>query len=109
MTSNKPKPAGMKQLSPGIYVAGNPPHARLELDVPELLQHLGLADTEENRDALIELGETTAREAGILCQEAKVGHNHKHLCPGHGALWLHEGQRKKCKTPRKAFCSACKS
>lgn len=50
-TKRKPAlPAGAVQVRPGVYIHG----ADIHVDVPEVLAHLKLPDTPENREAAAE-------------------------------------------------------
>lgn len=103
------QPDSKRQLSKGIYISGQPPHRKLELDIPELLEHLGIEDTEANRDMLVELGQQACEQAGLVCDTTVIAHSHKHNCPGnhdHAYAWLHSGKRKDCKLPRNSHCPA---
>lgn len=51
-------PTPTRRIGPGLYLTGE----TLEIDVPELLAHLGWADTPENRDA------ATAAAADLLAE-----------------------------------------
>lgn len=107
----KPK---RRMVSPGIYVSGDPPYGQLELDVPELLEHLGLEDTEDNRDMLVDLGEMACQQAGLTTKATLIEHTHKHICPGHHEAghpkpWQHRGKRKQCSLGKRAFCPSCAS
>lgn len=96
-----------KRLSEGIYVSGAPPYMQIELDMPELLKHLELPDTPDNRTMLLQLGESACLAVGLGVTELVAEANHKHHC--HGSIWLHPGRREDCKLPRKAFCPRCSS
>jgi hypothetical protein len=54
-----PKPPGYQQISPGAYVD---PAGHLHLYLDEMLEYLGVQDTKENRDRLVEELKIAARE-----------------------------------------------
>lgn len=109
---SNPKQQNRIELTTGIYIRGTAPHTTLELDMPELLEHLELEDNNENRETLMQLGQQVCRAAGFKCEQTIIGHSHKHNCAGShpsAYTWRHEGKRKDCKLPRNSFCPACSS
>lgn len=95
----------MKKLAPGIYVVND----KIQVDIPEILVHMGYEDTEQNRDLCVEVAEKTFRKLGIITPKTTVLHRHHHRCPRCGKRWEHDGKLKKCGLGKCAMCGRCNS
>lgn len=82
---------------------------KLHFDIPEILQGLGLPDTEANRNLAVEVAAQTAVDAGLLLPGAKVEHTHLHRCVSCRSDWKHDGKKVKCMLPKYAQYPNCKN